>query len=148
MSYISQISQIIYMREDDNDVATFVIDANNWKQPQTEDDIVKITTFIASVATKTLLKSQKNGADKFDVIVYMENFKVGNLNYKFVKYLADILKSLFPEKLRKASLIDPPKFFITSYDIVKTFLDKPTRKKLELISTKDNNPIYLDVVED
>ena len=148
MSYISQISQIIYMREDDNDVATFVIDANNWKQPQTEDDIVKITTFIASVATKTLLKSQKNGADKFDVIVYMENFKVGNLNYKFVKYLADILKSLFPEKLRKASLIDPPKFFITSYEIVKTFLDKPTRKKLELISTKDNNPIYLDVVED
>lgn len=148
MSYISQISQIIYMREDDNDVATFVIDANNWKQPQTEDDIVKITTFIASVATKTLLKSQKNGADKFDVIVYMENFKVGNLNYKFVKYLADILKSLFPEKLRKASLIDPPKFFITSYEIVKTFLDKPTRKKLELISTKDNKPIYFDVVED
>ena len=148
MSYISQISHLIYMREDDNDVATFIIDTKNWKQPQTDDDIVKITTFIASIATKTLLKSQKNGADKFDVIVYMENFKVGNLNYKFVKYLADILKSLFPEKLRKASLIDPPKFFITSYDIVKTFLDKPTRKKLELISTKDNNPIYLDVVED
>lgn len=148
MSYISQISHLIYMREDDNDVATFIIDTKNWKQPQTDDDIVKITTFIASIATKTLLKSQKNGADKFDVIVYMENFKVGNLNYKFVKYLADILKSLFPEKLRKASLIDPPKFFITSYEIVKTFLDKPTRKKLELISTKDNKPIYFDVVED
>jgi len=139
MSY--DISKIIYIKEDTVDadnIATFVIDTNNWKQPQTDDEIVKITTFIASIATQTLLKSQKNGANKFDVLVYMENFKVGNINYKFVKYLADILKSLFPEKLRKATIIDPPKIFITSYEIVKTFLDEPTRKKVELITTKDS----------
>ena len=128
----------------EDNVATFVIDTNNWKQPQTDEEIVRITTFIASIATQTLLKSQKNGANKFDVLVYMENFKVGSLNYKFVKYLADILKSLFPDKLRKATIIDPPKIFITSYEIVKTFLDKPTRKKVELISTKENKQIYID----
>jgi hypothetical protein len=139
MSY--DISKIIYVKEDPVDadnIATFVIDTDNWKQPQTDDEIVKITTFIASIATQTLLKSQKHGANKFDVLVYMKNFKVGNLNYKFVKYLADILKSLFPEKLRKATIIDPPKIFITSYEIVKTFLDEPTRKKVELISTKES----------
>ena len=139
MSY--DISKIIYVNEepvDADNIASFVINTNNWKQPQTDDEIVKITTFIASIATQTLLKSQKNGANKFDVLVYMENFKVGNINYKFVKYLADILKSLFPEKLRKATIIDPPKIFITSYEIVKTFLDEPTRKKVELITTKDS----------
>ena len=138
MSY--DISKIIYIKEEveaDN-IATFVIDGNNWRQPQTDEEIVKITTFIANIATQTLLKSQKHGTNKFDVLVFMENFKVGNLNYKFVKYLADILKSLFPEKLRRATIIDPPKIFITSYEIVKTFLDEPTRKKVELISTKDN----------
>jgi hypothetical protein len=152
ISYMSyDITKIIYVKEDPVDaenVATFVIDTSNWKQPQTDDDIVRITTFIANIATQTLLKSQRHGANKFDVLVYMENFKVGNLNYKFVKYLADILKSLFPEKLRKATLIDPPKIFITSYEIVKTFLDKPTRKKVELISTKENKQIYVDVIED
>jgi len=145
MSY--DIAKIIYMKEepvDSDNIATFVIDTNNWKQPQTDEEIVKITTFIASIATQTLLKSQKHGANKFDVLVYMENFKVGNLNYKFIKYLADILKSLFPEKLRKATIIDPPKFFITSYEVVKTFLDKPTQKKVELISTKENKKIYVD----
>lgn len=151
ISYMSyDISKIIYVKEDTIDtdnVATFVIDTNNWKQPQTEEEIVKITTFIASIASQTLLKSQKNGANKFDVLVYMENFKVGNLNYKFIKYLADILKSLFPEKLRKATLIDPPKLFITSYEIVKTFLDKPTQKKVELISTKENKTIYFDEID-
>jgi hypothetical protein len=149
MSY--DITKLIYVKEDTVDVdnvATFIIDTNNWKQPQTDEDIVRITTFIASIATQTLLKSQKNGANKFDVLVYMENFKIGNINYKFVKYLADILKSLFPEKLRKATLIDPPKIFITSYEIVKTFLDKPTRKKVELISSKENKPIYIDTIED
>ena len=149
MSY--DIAKIIYMKEepvDADNIATFIIDANNWKQPKTDEEIVRMTTFIASVATQTLLKSQKNGGNKFDVLVYMEKFKVGNLNYKFVKYLADILKSLFPEKLRKATIIDPPKIFITSYEIVKTFLDKPTRKKVELISTKDSKPIYIDSVED
>ena len=145
MSY--DITKIIYMKEElvsEDNVATFIIDTNNWKQPQTDEEIVRITTFIANVATQTLLKSQKNGANKFDVLVYMENFKVGNLNYKFVKYLADILKSLFPDKLRKATIIDPPKIFITSYEIVKTFLDKPTRKKVELISLKENKQIYID----
>ena len=149
MSY--DITKIIYMKEEsvsEDNVATFVIDTNNWKQPQTDEEIVRITTFIASIATQTLLKSQKNGANKFDVLVYMENFKVGNLNYKFVKYLADILKSLFPEKLRKATIIDPPKIFITSYEIVKTFLDKPTRKKVELISSKENKQIYIDTNDD
>jgi hypothetical protein len=149
MSY--DISKIIYVNEepvDADNIASFVINTNNWKQPQTDEEIVKITTFIASVATQTLLISQNHGANKFDVLVYMDKFKVGNLNYKFVKYLADILKSLFPDKLRKATIIDPPKFFITSYEIVKTFLDKPTRKKVELISTKDNRPIYIDAIED
>jgi hypothetical protein len=149
MSY--DISKIIYVNEEPigaDNIASFVIDTNNWKQPQTDEEIVKITTFIASVATQTLLKSQNKGVSKFDVVVYMDKFKVGSLNYKFVKYLADILKSLFPEKLRKATIIDPPKFFITSYEIVKTFLDKPTRKKVELISTKDNKPIYIDSIED
>ena len=149
MSY--DISKIIYVNEepvDADNIASFVINTNNWKQPQTDEEIVKITTFIASVATQTLLISQNNGSNKFDVLVYMDKFKVGNLNYKFVKYLADILKSLFPDKLRKATIIDPPKFFITSYEIVKTFLDKPTRKKVELISTKDNRPIYVDAIED
>lgn len=138
MSY--DITKLIYVKEDPvgaDNIATFVIDTDNWKQPQTDEEIVKITTFIANVATQALLKSQKNGANKFDVLVYMEHFKVGNLNYKFVKYLADILKSLFPERLRKATIVDPPKFFITSYEIVKTFLDEPTRKKVELVSTVD-----------
>ena len=39
-----------------------------------------------------------------DDLVYLENFKIKQINYQFVKYLADILKQLFPDKLRKTDL--------------------------------------------
>ena len=146
----TQMSDMVFIKNDDteNDISTLIINTDNWLQPNSDDEIIKLTSFIANVATNTLLKSQSRGFENFDVIVYLEKFKVSQLNYKFVKYLADILKALFPERLRKATIIDPPRFFITGYDVIKKFLDKPTRKKLHLISTKQNKQVYFDEMED
>lgn len=143
-----QMSNMVFIKQNDTeeDIATFIINTDNWLQPNSDDEIIKLTSFIANVATNTLLLSQKRGFEKFDVLVYLENFKVNQLNYKFIKYLADILKALFPERLRKATIIDPPRFFISGYDVIKRFLDKPTRKKLKLI--KNNNQVYFDEMED
>lgn len=141
------LSQMIYVSED-VEFGTVIFSTKDWIQPSDEKDIVKATSFIANVITKALLKSQKNKENKFDVLVYLGSFKIKQINYQFVKYLADILKQLFPEKLRKALLIDPPSVFIHSYEIVKKFMDKPTRAKISLISTKDNRILYNDVMDD
>lgn len=143
-----QMSNMVFIKQNDTekDIATFIINTDNWLQPNSDDEIIKLTSFIANVATNTLLLSQKRGFENFDVLVYLENFKVKQLNYKFIKYLAEILKALFPERLRKATIIDPPRFFISGYDVIKRFLDKPTRKKLKLI--KNNNQVYFDEMED
>jgi len=140
----NHLKKLIYV-SDSPDIGVAVIDVEDWKQPETEEEIIRTTSFIANVLTQALLKSQSLGEDKFDVVVKMENFKVRSINFKFVKYLTTILKQLFPEKLRTATLIDPPRFFITAYDIIKTFLDKPTRKKFHLISSKDKVELYEDV---
>jgi len=142
------LKQLVFINDNITDQGIVVLNMENWVQPDTDNEIVRVTSFIANVMTQALLKSQSVGKDKFDVIVYMEKFKISKINYKFVKYLADILKQLFPEKLRSATLIDPPKFFVASYEIIKKFLDKPTRKKLRLISTKDNRDLYFDNYED
>jgi len=145
-----QLSNMVFIKNDSdsNNYATFIINTENWVQPESEDEIIKMTSFIANIATNTLLKSQSRGFEKFNVIVYLEKFKVSQLNYKFIKYLADILKALFPERLNKATIIDPPRFFISGYDVIKQFLDKPTRKKLQLISTKENKQVYFDNIDD
>lgn len=146
----NEMSNMVYtkMGDTDKDPGTFIINTENWLQPNEDNEIVKLTAYIANVATNTLLLSQKRGYEKFNVIVYLENFKMKQLNYKFIKYLADILKSLFPERLNQATIIDPPRFFISGYEVIKKFLDKPTRKKMRLISTKENKQLYFDNYDD
>jgi len=141
------LSQMIYV-SDEVEFGTVIFSTKDWIQPSDENEIVKATSFIANVITTALLKSQKIKENKFDVLVYLESFRIKQINYQFVKYLADILKQLFPEKLRKAVLIDPPSVFIHSYDIVKKFMDKPTRAKISLISTKENRILYDDNMDD
>ena len=141
------LNEIIYI-SNETDFGTVIITTKNWIQPSDEKEIVRITSFIANVITKALLKSQKINEQKFDVLVYLENFKIKQINYQFVKYLADILKQLFLEKLRKTVLIDPPSVFIHSYEIIKKFIDKPTRAKISLISTKENRILYDDIMDD
>ncbi len=141
------LSQMIYVSED-VEFGTVIFSTKDWIQPSDEKEIVRVTSFIANVITKALLKSQKIKENKFDVLVYLENFKIKQINYQFVKYLADILKQLFPEKLRKSVIIDPPSVFIHSYEIIKKFIDKPTRAKISLISTKENRILYNDVMDD
>ncbi len=141
------LNEMIYI-SDEIDFGTVIFSTKDWIQPSDENEIVRITSFIANVITKALLKSQKIKENKFDVLVYLESFKIKQINYQFVKYLADILKQLFPEKLRKAVLVDPPSIFIHSYEIIKKFIDKPTRAKMSLISTKENRILYDDVMDD
>ena len=143
----THLKKLIYVDHSINEIGTAIIDTEDWKQPSTEDDIIRTTSFIANVLTNTLLRSQSLGKEQFDIIVKMDKFGVKSINFKFVKYLTSILKQLFPERLRQATLIDPPRFFITAYDIIKTFMDKPTRKKLHLISSSEQKEIYEDVID-
>lgn len=141
------LNEMIYVSEE-IEFGTVIMSTKDWVQPSDEKEIVRITSFIANVITKALLKSQKIKENKFDVLVYLESFKIKYINYQFVKYLADILKQLFPEKLRKTIIIDPPSVFIHSYEIIKKFIDKPTRAKISLISTKENSVLYDDIMDD
>ena len=141
------LNEMIYI-SDEVEFGTVIMSTKDWIQPSDEKEIVRVTSFIANVITTALLKSQKIKENKFDVLVYLENFKIKQINYQFVKYLADILKQLFPEKLRKAVIIDPPSVFIHSYEIIKKFIDKPTRSKISLVSTKENRVLYDDIMDD
>jgi len=133
------LDKYVYLLNDNEDIGTLVIDTENIIQAKNDQEIVRISSFIANVATKCLLQSQSNGIDKFNVLCKLKNFKVKQMNYKFIKYLADILKQLFPDKLNVATLVDPSPIFVNGYDVIKTFLDKPTRAKMKFISTTGKN---------
>lgn len=143
-----QLKNNVYMLEEQTEYATFVLNTENWIQPQSEQEIIRVTSFLANVASQTLIKSQSFGKEKFNIIVYMDKFKVKSLNYKFIKYFTDIFKQLFPERLNQATIVDPPKFFLSAFEVIKNFIDKPTRKKIHFISTKENREIFCPGMEE
>jgi len=125
-------------KNDISNVKNIIIQTNSYIDPQTDREMTQIVTFIAKVFTEALLNSQKNGEEKFSVDIYLSEIKVKDINYEYMKYLTEILKQLFPERLYCARLIDPPRYFISAYEIIKKFIDPPTRKKIIIHRTKNS----------
>ena len=127
-----------------NELGNVFINCENYINVQKEKEIIKVVTHIANICTQALLNSQQKGIERFSVTVNFKNLKYREISIKFCKYLAEILKQLFPEKLYEVTLCDPPSFFISSYEIIKKFIDPPTRKKILMM--KNNKRINMEEV--
>jgi hypothetical protein len=119
-----------------NSIKNVIIQTKYYIDPKNNDEMTQIVTFVAKKFSDTLLESQKCGEEKFSVDIYLSDLEVKDINYEYIKYLADILKQLFPERLSHARMIDAPRYFITAYDVIKKFMDPPTRKKLKFVKSK------------
>jgi len=142
----NNLKKFIYTEKID-EIGIAIINLDNWIQPESDEEMSNTTKFIVNQFLNALHISKSVGKEYFNVKIYFEKFKVKSINYKFAKYLSLILKELFKDKLGKAILLDPPLIFIHTYDILKTFLDKKTRTKIELISTKDKQLLYEDIIK-
>ena len=142
----NNLKKFIYTEKID-EIGIAIINLDNWIQPESDEEMSNTTKFIVNQFLNALQISKSVGKEYFNVKIYFEKFKVKSINYKFAKYLSLILKELFKDKLGKAVLLDPPLIFIHTYDILKTFLDKKTRTKIELISTKDKQLLYEDIIK-
>ena len=70
-----RMNEMIYL-SDETEFGTVIFNTKDWIQPSDENEIVRITSFIANVITKAILKSQKINENKFDVLVYLENLNI------------------------------------------------------------------------
>ena len=102
----------------------------------------KLISLVVGVITKTLLKSQENGKDFFNVIVFMGD-GTSNISKDIYIELGTLLKQLFPDKLNKCLILDPPKIFYSVLSILKhlDLFDKKTSDKVSLLSTGNSNKI-------
>lgn len=142
----NNLKKFIYTEKID-EIGIAIINLDNWIQPESYEEMSYTTKFIVNQFLNALNISKSVGKEYFNVKIYFEKFKVKSINYKFAKYLSLTLKELFKDKLGNAILLDPPLIFINVYDILKTFLDKKTRTKIVLISTKDKHLLYEDIVK-
>ena len=100
-----------------------------------------------SEVTKGLLSSQSHGMDHFNVVtIFPINFQKKNMDMKLIVNLSRVMIQLFPKKLLKYYVYNPPKIFNIMWGALRIVMDKDLRQKVVLvkpdntiISNLDNN---------
>lgn len=123
-------SSFCYLKNAEKLGTVHIVLANFRKE--TDDKYGKFMAHVIKVCTEAWLISQKKGKDIFDVTVDAENIKLKNMDRKLAKNLTITLQQLFPDKLNKCLIYNTPSIFYHFYDLIKVFIDKKTRDKIEI----------------
>jgi hypothetical protein len=110
------------------------------------------------------IKQMDPDVEQLALMVDFEGWGMHNVDRDLDKMLMETIQFYYPERLGGAFVINPPAIFTVAWNIVKTFLDKRTTKKIHFLSGDDvkevlpkhfdmdvlpkryggNNPITLD----
>ena len=128
--------KLVYL-DNNQDIGKVLCDLKFFKKQKKYHNL---TIHILDVLSKALLKSSKNNYKNFDVYINCKNVKVKNFDLKFFRYLSNILKKLFPDKVRLLYFVNTTKNLSVILKIVKVFAAPEFRKKMKFI--KEELPIF------
>ncbi|KXN69344.1 CRAL/TRIO domain-containing protein, partial [Conidiobolus coronatus NRRL 28638] len=77
------------------------------------------------------------GDKKVTGIIDLKGLSLSNVEYKNVKFAADILANNFPEVLSRVFIINAPWIFGGIWSIVSSFLDPVVKEKIQFLSESD-----------
>lgn len=115
-----------------------IILAQNFKKIENNKPILQ---YIINLVKKCIKNAKEYNMSQYDINVYMKGVTIKNVDVNLFKALTELLQKLFPEKLHKCNIIDPPPIFKIVYTIIKTFIDKRTKKKIKIVNSKKNKSI-------
>jgi len=83
---------------------------------------------------ETTLKSLKGPIETCTSVFSMKGFRLENMDYDFLRFLADLFQSKYPETLGLALVVDCPWIFWGIWNIVKHWIDPHTVKKIKFVN--------------
>ena len=126
----------------ENEAASILVHIEHYKTQKNLDPIIK---HAVSEVTKGLLSSQSKGMDFFNVVtIFPQNFQKKNMDVKLIINLAKIMIQLFPKKLLKYYVYNPPKIFNIIWGTLKMIMDKELRQKVVLVKPDNTTITDLD----
>ena len=145
--YPIDLSKFINIKEaEDNKAASILV---NIEYYTTQKDLDPIIKHAIQEVTKGLLSSQSKGMDYFNVVtIFPVNFQKKNMDMKLIVNLAKVMIQLFPKKLLKYYVYNPPKIFNVMWGALRIVMDKELRQKVVLIKPDNTTITNLDNNED
>lgn len=145
--YPIDLSKFINIKEaEDNKAASILV---NIEYYTTQKDLDPIIKHAIQEVTKGLLSSQSKGMDYFNVVtIFPVNFQKKNMDMKLIVNLAKVMIQLFPKKLLKYYVYNPPKIFNVMWGALRIVMDKELRQKVVLVKPDNTTITNLDNNED
>ena len=110
-------------------------------------DYTELIKHLIEVNNKCIeIKINKQMDPTFDIYVNLQNIKVKNADFEFLKVLIPFLENSYPDALSKLYFHKIPFMFKTTYPFIRLMIDKDTRKKIFFI--KKNKNITEDKLDD
>lgn len=105
----------------------------NLSEFRKQKDYTHLTTHIINEITDAVLQSQSRGVDNCRVVVTAKGFNKKNADLQYAIYIIKLLQSAFVDRLETCYFRDPPQLFVTFWKVVANFVDKDTKKKLQIL---------------
>jgi hypothetical protein len=142
-NYEIDLKKFIHIKEaTDTEPSSVLVNIELYKTQKNLDPIIK---HAVQEVTKGLLSSQSKGMDYFNVVtIFPQNFQKKNMDIKLIVNLAKIMIQLFPKKLLKYYVVNPPKIFNIIWGTLKMVMDKELRQKVVLVKPDNTTITDLD----
>lgn len=112
-------------------------------------DKEKILIHLINIFNQSLVISKEYyKSNKFVVEVYLEGLTFNNIDSQFLKELTTLFQSIYPDKLGKCIIFNPPIIFRTVWDVVKRIIDNETKEKIEICKEKHQTENTIGIKED
>ena len=109
-------------------------------------DYTKLLEHIIAVNNKCIeLKNNKNLEPRFNIIVYLNDVNIKNIDFDFIKILIPFLEEGYPNNLQKMYFLNIPFIFKSAYNMLKIFIHKDTRKKIVFVKKKNSKKMEKNI---
>ena len=128
----------------EEEAASILVHIKHYRSQQEYEPIIK---HAIQEVTKGLLSSQNKGMDCFNVVtIFPLDFEHKNMDMKLVIKLSQILLKLFPDKLLKYYIYNPPRMFNIMWSLMKGIIGKELAGKVVVIKSDNTMVTNLDEI--
>jgi len=128
---MTSVENLIKINKVPNQLSEINIHISEFKK---QKDYYDLTVDIIRKVNEAILfsMSQKN-TKNITIKIHCEKVKRKNLDIKYLYYIAKSFQDLFPDVLKKAYIVNSPKFFKMIFEGLKIILAKDTYQKFQFI---------------
>ncbi|KAE8667708.1 TBP-associated factor 15 isoform 1 [Hibiscus syriacus] len=112
-------------------------------------DHVQFKKFVVYLLDKTIasgVKGREIGNEKLIGVLDFQNITYKNVDARSLITGFQFLQAYFPERLAKCYIVNMPRFFVSVWRMVSSFIEKATLQKIAILTNEDEKKTFIEEI--